>query len=41
VISVCNFLPAEIGTHDELIRRGGEYAALWKTWTGSERPDES
>nr|WP_157551674.1 ABC transporter ATP-binding protein [Kineosphaera limosa] len=24
---------AELGTHDELIARGGEYAALWRAWT--------
>ncbi len=24
---------AELGTHDELLTRGGEYAALWRAWT--------
>ena len=23
---------AELGTHDELVARGGEYAKLWQTW---------
>jgi len=23
---------AELGTHDELVARGGEYAALWQSW---------
>ncbi|GAB2812681.1 ABC transporter ATP-binding protein [Actinocorallia aurea] len=23
----------ELGTHDELVSRGGSYAALWETWT--------
>lgn len=24
---------AELGSHDELLARGGEYAALWRAWT--------
>jgi ABC-type multidrug transport system fused ATPase/permease subunit len=24
----------EVGTHDELVRRGGSYAALWDSWHG-------
>jgi ABC-type multidrug transport system fused ATPase/permease subunit len=24
---------AELGSHDELVARGGEYAALWRAWT--------
>jgi ABC-type multidrug transport system fused ATPase/permease subunit len=26
---------AELGSHDELLDRGGSYAALWQAWTGS------
>ena len=25
---------AELGTHDELIARGGRYAEMYATWTG-------
>jgi ATP-binding cassette subfamily B protein len=25
---------AEVGTHDELLRRGGAYATLWAAFTG-------
>ncbi len=25
---------AEVGTHDELLRRGGSYAALWAAFAG-------
>ena len=24
---------AELGSHDELVARDGEYAALWRAWT--------
>jgi ATP-binding cassette subfamily C protein len=24
----------EVGTHDELVSRGGHYAALWDSWHG-------
>jgi ABC-type multidrug transport system fused ATPase/permease subunit len=25
---------SELGTHDELVRAGGAYAALWRSWHG-------
>ncbi|MET9437370.1 ABC transporter ATP-binding protein [Streptomyces sp. NPDC006551] len=30
---------AEDGTHDELLARGGLYAALWRTFVGEEEPE--
>jgi ATP-binding cassette subfamily C protein len=24
----------ELGSHDELVRAGGPYASLWRTWHG-------
>lgn len=30
---------AEIGSHDELVRRGGSYAALWAAWQGAANRD--
>ncbi|GAA2661138.1 ABC transporter ATP-binding protein [Nonomuraea recticatena] len=29
---------AETGTHDELVRAGGRYAALWAAWSGHRAP---
>ncbi|MEU6808225.1 ABC transporter ATP-binding protein [Streptomyces sp. NPDC046831] len=31
---------AEDGTHDELLARGGRYAALWRTFVGAPEPEE-
>ncbi|MFI0962278.1 ABC transporter ATP-binding protein [Streptomyces sp. NPDC021080] len=31
---------AEDGTHEELLRLGGRYAALWRTFVGSPEPEE-
>ncbi|WP_446040767.1 ABC transporter ATP-binding protein [Streptomyces sp. SID1121] len=28
----------ELGTHDELVARGGAYAGLWRSWHGGEPP---
>jgi ABC-type multidrug transport system fused ATPase/permease subunit len=28
----------EIGSHDDLLRRGGAYAALWTAQSGAQRP---
>jgi ATP-binding cassette subfamily C protein len=28
----------EVGSHDELVAAGGAYAALWRTWHGSQAP---
>jgi ABC-type multidrug transport system fused ATPase/permease subunit len=28
----------ELGSHDELVRRGGAYAALWRSWHGGRQP---
>jgi ABC-type multidrug transport system fused ATPase/permease subunit len=28
----------ELGTHDELVRSGGSYAALWRSWRGGHEP---
>jgi ATP-binding cassette subfamily B protein len=30
----------ERGTHEELVDRGGLYAALWRVQTGEGRPEE-
>ena len=32
-------LLAELGTHDELVRQSGSYAALWDSWHGDGRGD--
>lgn len=29
----------EAGTHEDLIRTGGVYAALWKAWSGARSPN--
>lgn len=31
----------ELGTHDELVSRGGAYAALWHTWSGGPGNEET
>ncbi|NYV78665.1 ABC transporter ATP-binding protein, partial [Streptomyces sp. UH6] len=31
-------LLTELGSHDELVAAGGEYAALWRTWHGAPAP---
>lgn len=31
---------AEDGTHDELLARGGRYAALWRAFVGAAEPEE-
>ncbi|MEV4226179.1 ABC transporter ATP-binding protein [Streptomyces bobili] len=31
---------AEVGTHDELLARGGRYAALWRAFVGAAEPEE-
>ena len=31
---------AEDGTHEELLQRGGRYAALWRTFVGAPEPEE-
>ncbi|MFB7595097.1 ABC transporter ATP-binding protein [Streptomyces sp. NPDC056160] len=31
---------AEDGTHDELLARGGRYAELWRTFTGTSEPEQ-
>ena len=40
VAVVIDGLIAELGTHDELIAKNGEYAALWRSWR-SETSDAS
>ncbi|MBT2441137.1 ABC transporter ATP-binding protein [Streptomyces sp. ISL-36] len=38
VIVMADGRVAEDGTHDELLARGGRYAALWRTFIGEEEP---
>ena len=40
VAVVIDGLIAELGTHDELIAKNGEYASLWRSWR-SEASDAS
>ncbi|MDY5138354.1 ABC transporter ATP-binding protein, partial [Actinotignum timonense] len=30
---------AELGSHDELVERGGEYARLWEMWQAVDAPE--
>ncbi|MDK6850054.1 ABC transporter ATP-binding protein/permease, partial [Klebsiella quasipneumoniae] len=30
---------AELGSHDELVERGGEYARLWEMWQAVDVPE--
>jgi len=32
---------SQVGTHDELVRRGGTYASLWNAWSGQAPGSES
>jgi ABC-type multidrug transport system fused ATPase/permease subunit len=31
---------SEVGSHDELVQRGGAYAALWRSWHGQDQVNE-